>query len=223
MKQRSQGTNPIIQRHSSKFLPPNGFCTKYTKKNKITNPRFRSRSLAQVDISRKAFKIWGSVKNNDAIFMFRLFELVAQHTQNSSNFTSRTLAGNLPVKKWTKMDRWPLNSWKRRGRGVTQSYLAHKGLQYSLRWEKIGSWMPAWYICTFRLNRSYPNCHEAGKDLQRETTVCAPHFFWPPSERQDLVHKSFLSSIPYFNNKDSPTLPEWGEQGTSSDSNHGHQ
>lgn len=100
--------------------------------------------------------------------LFRLFDLLAQHTQNGSNFTLHTLAGNLPLKKWTEMDAWPLNSWERRARGVSPSYLAHKGLQYSLRWEKTGLWMPAWYSCTFRLNRSYLNCQKLGRTFKEK-------------------------------------------------------
>lgn len=65
-----------------------------------------------------------------------------------------------------------------------------------------------------------PEVREARKDFQREITFRAPHFFWAPSKRQDLIHKNY--PFPFLT-ENSPTEPDWEEQSTSSESNHRQQ
>lgn len=62
-----------------------------------------------MDILRKAFKIWGSVKKK--------MQYLLLLPQNGSNFTSRTLARNLPLKNMNQDGQMTFEFMREAGKG----------------------------------------------------------------------------------------------------------
>lgn len=102
---------------------------------------------------------------------YLLLELQAQHTQSGSDFTSSTWAENEPRQPWNSS----------RKQEDLLSGLWHKKV-YSTHYTERGQA----HECLS--DKAVPS-GSSGARIWEGPSVCAPQFFWPLAERQDLVQE----------------------------------